>query len=82
VDGGSTIGADVWKAMLVTTGSSPTQLASVVVGLNPTSTNNAFTISVVPEPSLLALLAMGAVGSWWAFRGRRRRRDGRRDGNC
>ena len=72
--------------MLVTTGSSPTQLASVVVGLNPTSTNNAFAISVVPEPSQLALLAMGAVGNWWAFRGRGRRRgrrrDGRRDGNC
>ena len=42
------------------------------------ATNNAFAISVVPEPSQLALLAMGAVGSWWAFRGRRRRRDGRR----
>jgi hypothetical protein len=42
------------------------------------ATNNAFAISVVPEPSQLALLAMGAVGSWWAFRGRRRRRDG----NC
>ena len=43
------------------------------------ATNNAFAISVVPEPSQLALLAMGAVGSWWAFRGRRRRRDSRRD---
>ena len=44
------------------------------------ATNNAFAIIVVPEPSQLALLAMGAVGSWWAFRGRGRRRDGRRDG--
>ena len=43
------------------------------------ATNNAFAISVVPEPSQLALLAMGAVGSWWAFHGRRRRRDSRRD---
>ena len=42
------------------------------------ATNNAFAISVVPEPSQLALLAMGAVGSWWAFHGRRRRRDSRR----
>jgi hypothetical protein len=42
------------------------------------ATNNAVAISVVPEPSQLALLAMGAVGSWWAFRGRGRRRDGRR----
>jgi hypothetical protein len=185
--GGSTISDTAWKAMLFTTGSSPTQLASVIVGLNPNpttestpftqqvkvslfsvsggnpdtellttglvsvtmqarqdvytfldassfamasntpyalvlssdsstikwgangvnsttptasagfgyntflqssntgsswttslATNNAFAISVVPEPSQLALLAMGAVGSWWAFRGRRRRRDGNR----
>lgn len=188
VDGGSTISDTAWKAMLFTTGSSPTQLDSVVVGLNPNpttqstpftqqvkvslfsvsggnpdtellttglvsvtmparqgvypfldassftmasntpyalvlssdsstikwgsngvssttptasagfayntflqssdtgsswtaslATNNAFAISVVPEPSQLALLAMGAVGSWWAFRGRRSRRDSRRD---
>ena len=188
--GGSTISDTAWKAMLFTTGSSPTQLASVIVGLNPNpttestpftqqvkvslfsvsggnpdtellttglvsvtmqarqdvytfldassfamasntpyalvlssdsstikwggngvssttptasagfaynaflqssdtggswtatgiATNNAFSIIVVPEPSQLALLAMGAVGSWWAFRGRGRRRDGRRDG--
>ena len=44
-----------------------------------TATKNAVAISVVPEPSQLALLAMGAVGSWWALRRRRRRRDGRRD---
>ena len=44
------------------------------------ATNNAFAIVVVPEPSQLALLAMGAVGSWWAFRGRGRRRGRRRDG--
>ena len=188
VAGGSTISDTAWKAMLFTTGSSPTQLDSVVVGLNPDptteatpftqqvkvslfsvsggnpnaellttglvsvtmparqgvytfldassfdmasntqyalvlssdnllikwgsnggssttptasagfayntflqssdtgsswttslATNNAFAISVVPEQSQLALLAMGAVGSWWAFRGRRRRRDSRRD---
>ena len=35
VTGGSTVSNDIWKAMLFTTGSSPTQLASVVVGLNP-----------------------------------------------
>jgi hypothetical protein len=58
-----------------------TFLQSIDTGVNWTTslaTNNAFAISVVPEPSQLALLAMGAVGSWWAFRGRRRRHDGRR----
>jgi hypothetical protein len=35
VNGGSTVSDVGWKAMLFTTGSSPTQLASVVVGLNP-----------------------------------------------
>jgi hypothetical protein len=35
VTGGSTVSDIGWKAMLFTTGSSPTQLASVVVGLNP-----------------------------------------------
>ncbi len=35
VTGGSTVSDVGWKAMLFTTGSSPTQLASVVVGLNP-----------------------------------------------
>ena len=35
VTGGSTVSNGLWKAMLFTTGSSPTQLASVVVGLNP-----------------------------------------------
>jgi len=35
VTGGSIVSDGIWKAMLFTTGSSPTQLASVVVGLNP-----------------------------------------------
>ena len=35
VTGGSTVSDVLWKAMLFTTGSSPTQLASVGVGLNP-----------------------------------------------
>jgi hypothetical protein len=35
VTGGSTVSNGTWKAILFTTGSSPTQLASVVVGLNP-----------------------------------------------
>ncbi|MGA0369804.1 MAG: choice-of-anchor R domain-containing protein [Kiritimatiellia bacterium] len=35
VTGGSTVSDITWKAMLFTTGSSPTQFASVVVGLNP-----------------------------------------------
>jgi hypothetical protein len=35
VTGGSTVSNAIWKAMLFTTGSSPTQLDSVVVGLNP-----------------------------------------------
>ena len=34
-NGGSTLSNTTWKAMLFTTGSSPTQLDSVVVGLNP-----------------------------------------------
>lgn len=35
VTGGSTVSDVVWKAMLFTTGSTPTQLDKVVVGLNP-----------------------------------------------
>ncbi len=35
VTGGSTVSDTGWKAMLFTTGSSPTQLASIVLGLNP-----------------------------------------------
>jgi hypothetical protein len=37
VNGGSEVSDGEWKAMLFATGSSPTQLDSVVVGLNPTT---------------------------------------------
>jgi hypothetical protein len=46
VPGGSTVSDVGWKAMLFTTGSSPTQLASVVVGLNPP---DGATLPVTPQ---------------------------------
>lgn len=38
-DGGSTIGATTWKAVVFTTGSQPTTLSTVTVGLNPNPTS-------------------------------------------
>ena len=51
--GGSTISDTAWKAMLFTTGSSPTQLDSVVVGLNPNPTTESTPFTQQVKVSLL-----------------------------
>ncbi len=56
VTGGSTVSNAIWKAMLFTTGSSPTQLDSVVVGLNPPT---GATPPITPQVKLSLFSASG-----------------------
>jgi hypothetical protein len=55
-NGGSTLSNTTWKAMLFTTGSSPTQLDSVVVGLNPAT---GATPPITPQVKLSLFSASG-----------------------
>lgn len=48
---------------------------STTVDGSPINMDNALSISVVPKPGQMVLLAMAAAGSWCAFRGRLRRCD-------